>query len=309
MSDEKKINRDIIYICESDLGDTTNNFTQTSNKEIKKTRLKSIIGEAAVIAGVVADTITPLGLVTSAIGSALTYSDRENTFANYSKSKTSFKDDAIQFLPINYVEQYFNHDEIKLKGISNFSIGIILAKHPFLKDTYVEIDCLEKEILHNKLSCLSLIAQYLGAKSISGHAVITEEQKRIHDVSGEVTYEVISGNVQGKTEEYQKYESKYSLDDTFTGEFSQESYEHAKEEAAKFGLNDDIEIQNLIDQRNPEHSTSIVSRKLTIELSREYNKAIDTAFSLSVPGIKLSAGYKGILESRKTVLFNMEIKF
>lgn len=309
MSDEKKINRDIIYICESDLGDKINNFTQTSNKEIKKTRLKTIIGEAAVIAGVVADTITPLGLVTSAIGSALTYSDREKDFSNYSKSKISIKDDAIQILPINYAEQYLNHDEIKLKGLSNLSIGMILAKHPFLKDTYVEIDSLEKEILHNKLSCLSLIAQYLGAKSISGHAVITEEQKRIHDVSGEVTYEVINGNIQGKTEEYQKYESKYSLDDTFTGEFTPESYEHAKVEAIKFGLNEELDIQNLIEQRNPEHTTSIVSRKLNIELSREYNKAIDAAFSLSVPGIKLGAGYKGILESRKTIYFKMEIKF
>ena len=186
---------------------------------------------------------------------------------------------------------------------------MILAKHPFFKNTYVNIDSLETEILHHKVVCLSSIAQFLGAKSISGHAIIAEEQKRCRSMTGNLTYKVINGNVQGKIEENKKYESKYSLDDTFSGEFSQESYEHAKEEAAKFGLNDDIEILNLIDQRNPEHTTSIVSRKLTIELSREYNKSIDTAFSLSVPGIKLSAGYKGILESRKTIYFKMEIKF
>lgn len=82
-----------------------------------------------------------------------------------------------------------------------------------------------------------------------------------------------------------------------------------KKEASKFGYDKEIEIRNLIEQRNPENSTSISSRKLTIELSREYNKVIDVAFSLSVPGIKLCVDYKVILERRKTILFNMEIKF
>lgn len=105
---------------------------------------------------------------------------------------------------------------------------MILDKYPFLKNTYVNIDELEKEILHNKLSYLLLITEYIGAKSIIGHAVISEEQKRIHDISGNISYEDINTCLQAKKEEYQKYESKYSLDNTFTGEFSLESYEHAK---------------------------------------------------------------------------------
>lgn len=186
---------------------------------------------------------------------------------------------------------------------------MILAKHPFFKNTYVNIDSLENEILHNKLLCLSSIAQFLGAKSISGHAIVAEEKKRCRTFSGDVTYKIVNGKLQGKFDDDHKYESKYSLDDTFTGVFTPEDYNHAKTEAAKFGLDEEIEIKNLIDQRNPEHSTSIASRKLTIEISREYNRAIDAAFSLSVPCVKLSAEYKDILEKRKTVLFEMEIKF
>ena len=311
MADEKIINRDIIYICDEISNEKTNNQYFSENKK-DHSLLKFALGETASIAGLLVSAFTPFeiaGMATHVIGSSILNSENNKSFDSKTNNNTHARDDAIQIIPINFAKEAFENDGFKIKGTSNFSIGMILAKHPFLKDTYVEIDCLEKEILHNKLSCLSLIAQYLGAKSISGHAVITEEQKRIHDVSGEVTYEVINGNIQGKTEEYQKYESKYSLDDTFTGDFTPESYEYAKEEAAKFGLNEELDIQNLIDQRNPEHTTSIVSRKLNIELTREYNKAIDAAFSLSVPGIKLSAGYKGILESRKTIYFKMEIKF
>lgn len=284
MSEEKIINRDIVYISDNsflhemkslyDKSDKITSFLDHCDNNLKKTEGLS-----------------------------------KKVYPFFFGKLYRKESDDIQKIPICNAKTFFNNEGIEVKGISNFSIGMILAKHPFLKNTYVNIDSLETEILHHKLVCLSSIAQFLGAKSISGHAIIAEEQKRCRSITGNLTYKVINGNVQGKTEEHQKYESKYSLDDTFTGEFSQESYEHAKEEAEKFGLNDDIEIQNLIDQRNPEHSTSIVSRKLTIELSREYNKAIDTAFSLSVPGIKLNAGYKGILESRKTILFTMETKF
>lgn len=317
MPEEKKINRDIIYICQKLPNEDKKNNSEKSDTDDKKSNVRNILGTTASIAGnVLMGTLgySIAGVAISALGRVIAPSDDDSLFNDYVKDgyktkKDNFTDDSIQILPINYAEEYFYHDDIKLKGISNISIGMILAKHPFLKNTYVEIDNLEKEILHNKLSCLSLISQYLGAKSISGHAIIADEQKRIHDVSGGITYEVISGNLQGKKEEYQKYESKYSLDDTFSGEFTIESYEYAKKEAAEFGLAEDIEIRNLIEQRNPTHSTSISSRKVTIELSREYNKAIDAAFVLSVPGIKLNAGYKSILESRKTILFNMEIKF
>ena len=310
MSEEKKINRDIIYICEKQEKDEKTGSSKILNTE--KPKIKTIFGETASLAGAIVSAVTPftiVGVVTSVMGAAMSSPDNEDIFKTQTYKKNNTMDDAIQNIPIDFAEEFFKHDDIKLKGFSNFSVGMILAKHPFLKNTYVNIDDLEKEILHNKLSCLSLIAEYIGAKSISGHAVIAEEQKRIHDVSGNVTYEVINVSLQGKKEEYQKYESKYSLDDAFTGDFTIESYEHAKAEAARFGLDEDIEIRNLIEQRNPEYPRSIISRKLTIELSREYNKAIDAAFSLSVPGIQLSAGYKGILESRKTVLFNMEIKF
>lgn len=221
------------------------------------------------------------------------------------------KNDMIQSIPINYADDYFKHDEIEVKGISNFSIGLILAKHPFFKNTYITIDSLENEILHHKLICLSSIAQFLGAKSIKGHAVISDQQIRQKSISGNIKYKGIKLGVQAKNEIAKKYESKYYIEDNFGGEFSENSYQHAIDEAKVFGLDQDIEISNLLDQRNPRHSMHIVSRKLTIELSQELNKIFDTAFSACILGVcpRLNAGYKEILENRKTILFEMEIKF
>lgn len=145
----------------------------------------------------------------------------------------SSHDDAIQFLqflPIKYIEKSFKHDAFETKGILNFSVGMILVKHPFIKNTYININSLEKESLYYKIKCLSTIAQYLGAKTISGYATIAEEQKRIHSISGEVIYKAVDGIIQIKTDEIQRYESKYSLEDTFSGELTSETYKKAKEE-------------------------------------------------------------------------------
>lgn len=312
MPDEMFINRDIIYICPDGQEEALRQAVQRGVKLKKNSKVESFIG---IVAGEFLP--EPFGSIIMGAGQvAATLTDSkftdifEDLFAPASPSKSKNKTDgAIQFISVDCAEDRFNHDGIEVKGSSNFSSGMILVKHPFLKNIYVTIDLLETEILHHKLLCLSTIAQYLGAKSISGHAVITEEQKRCRSISGDLTYEVVNANVRGKTENYHKYESEYSLDDAFTGEFTAESYEHAKNKAVDFGLDKDIEIKNLIDQRNPEHSISIASRKLTIELSREYNKVIDTAFSLCIPEIKLGAGYKSILESCKTILFEMDIKF
>lgn len=65
---------------------------------------------------------------------------------------------------------------------------------------------------------------------ISGYATIAEEQKRIHSISGEVIYKAVDGIIQIKTDENQRYESKYSLEDTFSGELTSETYKKAKEE-------------------------------------------------------------------------------
>lgn len=298
MAEEKIINRDIIYVCidgfDNELDNSMKNFFPDIEKKSDSNNEGSrVINSLKTVGTILALPVIPIVGFISGFLSAI----------------ESSHDDAIQFLPIKYIEKSFKHDAFETKGISNFSVGMILVKHPFIKNTYININSLEKESLHYKLICLSTIAQYLGAKTISGYATIADEQKRIHSISGEVIYKAVDGKIQIKTDENQRYESKYSLEDTFSGELTSETYKQAKEEATKYGLNEDIEIQNLIEQRNPEHSTSITSRKITIELSREYNKVLDIAFSLDIPEMKLSAEYKSILESRKTILFNMEIKF
>lgn len=280
---ENYITRDIVYICDTKFVDEIKGLFSDNGK-------KQIVEKCE---------------------NALEKVDKFMSYAPMYLKIFKKANDTIQKIPINYADDYFKHDEIEVKGISNFSIGLILAKHPFFKNSYITIDSLENEILHHKLICLSSIAQFLGAKSIKGHAVISDQQIRQKSASESIKYKGVKLGVQAKNEIAKKYESKYYIEDNFGGEFSENSYQHAVDEAKAFGWDQDIEISNLLDQRNPKHSMHIVSRKLTIELSQELNKILDSAFSACALGVctRLNAGYKEILENRKTILFEMEIKF
>ncbi len=215
----------------------------------------------------------------------------------------------IQSIPVDIAEVSFKNAGIKLRNIDRIETGLILAKHPFLPDTYINIDSTESELFHLKMLCLSTITQYLGAKSICGHARVVEQKQRVCDAKGNISYKGVKALPSVNVEQNQRYESEYQLEDTFSGEYDISSYKKAIEEASKFGLDKDIEIENLIQQRNPENARSIQSRKVSIELSRELNKVLDVAFNLEATGIDLGIGYKDILESCKKVIFELNIQF
>ena len=74
-------------------------------------------------------------------------------------------------------------------------------------------------------------------------------------------------------------------------------------------LNEDDDIKHLIDQRNPENPRSIKSRRVSIEMSRELNSALDTAISLEAVGAELNGTYKEIIENQKRISFELEVQF
>lgn len=301
---EKAITRDIIYISKDEFYVLYDNPKDEKNKTWSESNLlekgKKIL---SVPLNVLNTCFDVLDNITSPVDVVI-----EKVFDLFSPTKK--ESDLIQIIPRNLAEWCFNYDKIKVKDLSSFLEGTILAKHPFLPNTYVSIDAMEKEILFNKLICLSSIVQFLGAKSISGHAVIKSEQKRQRDSSGNIKLKNVKMSVQAKTDEAQKYETTYRLEDSFSGDFSLESYSKALNLAKEFGLNQNFYIQQLLSKRNPENSMHINSSKLSIEVSQELNNALDTAFSASafVWG-SLDAKYKEVLENRKTIFFEVDIRF
>lgn len=216
----------------------------------------------------------------------------------------------IQWIHYEKVKELFNRDHINILGDSSISSGTILVKHPFLQNTYMEIDKLEKELFHSKMLNMSHILKNLGAKSFSGYAKIVEYKTRHWEGDGQISYKIIEVDSSVKTTIKEQYESEYSISDTYQGVFTEDSYEKAKSIANQFGLDNDIDVKNLINMRNPKENNTLLSRKVNIELSRELNKILDTAFSLSVlPVFTSTVRYKEVMEIRKKVVLTFDINF
>ena len=215
----------------------------------------------------------------------------------------------VEFLTIEELNSLANDNKIQIVNSRRFSAGQIFIKHPFVPNTYMDVEESENTLFHIKMQCLSRIMQCLGASHISGHAYVSETKKREIDVNGKISYKIV--DVEGtvnKTKD-EKYESDYSLEDTFAGDFSNESYEEALSEAKRVGLYDDFDVKNLLEQRNPEKQNKMLGRKVKIELNRELNENLDSAFGLQAAGFTMNGTYNDILETERKVMFELQIEF
>jgi len=215
----------------------------------------------------------------------------------------------VEFLTIEELNSLANENKIQIVNSRRFSAGQVFIKHPFVPNTYMDVEESENTLFHIKMQCLSRIMQCLGASHISGHAYVSETKKREIDVNGKISYKIV--DVEGtvnKTKD-EKYESDYSLEDTFAGDFSNESYEEALSEAKRVGLYDDFDVKNLLEQRNPEKQNKMLGRKVKIELNRELNENLDSAFGLQAAGFSMNGSYKDILETERKVMFELQIEF
>lgn len=293
-----RITKDVVYIVK-----TSPQENESKNTSDKKNVAENIAG----VASGVFMTLNPLAGI-AGIAAAKGIPTLAKKIGKKSPPR-KLKNDDVQLIPLENAKSFFENDSIKLLNVDRLSSGLILVKHPFLPNTFIDIAATENELFHTKVICLSKIMQCLGAKSIKGYAHIVEEQQRGFDGNGKLIYKEIKADASGKYQKSDRYESEYKLEDTFGGIITEESYEDAKIEARSFGLDKDFDIKNLIEQRNPQKTNSIKSRKVSIELSRELNKKLDAAFELEATGLELGLGYKEILENRKKILFELEVVF
>lgn len=217
--------------------------------------------------------------------------------------------DMAHILSIKEMNNLKDENRIRFINVRNFTSGQILIKHPFMPKTYMGIETSENALFHIKMQCLSRIMQCLGATRISGHAYVSENKKREIDTNGKISYSAVSVDGSFNKNQDEKYESDYILEDAFSGDFSESSYEEALKEAKRIGLYDDFDIRNLLDQRNPQKENKMTARKVKIELTRELNESLDIAFGLQASGFGVNGAYKEILEINRKVMFELEIEF
>ena len=265
------------------------------------------------------------------------YFDRESTDKIYLKRKTSINATQLDFPPILYISNTLKFDEyddnrniafltkdcasewkklrnINLIGNKDFEYcknGTIFIKHPFFPNTYLELeDALDThQIMHEKLSCISTIIQSLGATKFSGKAqFIKEETVNIKNTS-EINYKATKISAKVAKDKNDKLQQTLTLNETGSGQFSEDNYSKAKKLAEDYGLNNDIDIKTLLQKRDPANCNICKSFELNYELTKEINKTLDIAVDLIINGIALKNNYESLIKKRETINYTMNIEF
>lgn len=127
MADEKIINRSLVYICDNQFDcEIKKYFTDNKNVEKKENKIINKLKLAGILASHIVPFVTdsPIVWALSGIGYAMSPSSDSSSFENiFSIFKTNdTSDDAIQVIPIDYVEKCFKHDEIEQKVFQIFQL-------------------------------------------------------------------------------------------------------------------------------------------------------------------------------------------
>ncbi len=179
------------------------------------------------------------------------------------------------------------------------------------KNTYIKAEHFESYILEQKSNAISEIAQLLGASSYNFKLELEEEQKVSYDTKGEITYKVVEIQGSVKKEESKKLTKKFVHKETYRGKpVTMESYEEAKKMAEKYNLTLSPRIRTLLQKCSPDVVNKIETMEVSFFMTEEINNTLDTALNLNVANVfKLSAGYKKIAETRKSVQGILNVEF
>lgn len=192
---------------------------------------------------------------------------------------------------------------------SNIELNTIWVKHPY-KQKYIDLIQSEENIIQSKLDAFGIIVKHLGVKEFETTYATEVISEREISVNGEIGYKVLNTNAEVKITNNDTKTAKYYRHEKFSGNFTEDSYLKAIEQAKLFGLNDDRDIAYLLEVRNPTDNNLLTSRYVTFELTEEINKKIDIAFSLSGLNLfKISSKYNETLKTKKTITIKSNLIF
>ena len=187
--------------------------------------------------------------------------------------------------------------------------GMTLALHPFIPKCYIDINIAEDKLFKDKFNCLGRVVKLLGAKSFEAKTVLIEANTRIIDTTGSTNYKLIEADASYKKSEEEKYAKTYSRKEIFSGEFTRQGYEKAKQLIKQYRLEEDLNY--IVEQRNPDDSNTFSGQDIAVYLSKELNNLTECAFSLNVlKGVfTLNANVKQTISTQKEIIIETKLKF
>lgn len=187
--------------------------------------------------------------------------------------------------------------------------GTVFGLHPYRENCYVNLALPEEELLDAKVDLLAQFYKYLGVRSIHFEAEFSEEEKREFSADGSVKYKVVEAKAEYKNTQENKMKKRFSRNETYEGEFSDETYRKAQNMYKQIGFN--RHLQYLLKQRNPEDGNKIKSQEIEVELTSELNELTEAAFSLTAFGgvFSLKGNFMEKVSTKKTIKLKTKIEF
>ncbi|MBR6042928.1 MAG: hypothetical protein IKP37_09880 [Paludibacteraceae bacterium] len=217
----------------------------------------------------------------------------------------------LQVLPYSFIDDYKKDYNLQFEIGTRLVPGCMLVKHPYLDNTYIDINNFEEKMYEYKFNQIKLIAKKLGAKKVSTQIIITDCMKRDFDAEVEASCKWVEVEGDYKKEMKDKLEKKFVSTDTTTGEMTPETYREAKEIAEKSGLSNDNDIIDLLEFRKPGSPIQNNTKHIGIELSKESNTSKEIAFSLKAMKelFSINAEIKETICKKSNVSLAVDIDF
>lgn len=220
-------------------------------------------------------------------------------------------DENLQIVSIADMNEALSQGHYSFDLSGSLSVGMVLAKHPFLPNRYMDISKAQDVIFQDKLDCMFEIAKLLGVTFIKAKAAFKNEQKMEMSTDGELKYKCVDISLQVQKEEIQTLAKRYEREERFSGEFTKDGYQKALEKAQQYGLGKDRDILYLLRQRNPDDPNSILEQSVKVEMTKELNTLLECAMSLNIlPGVFSLKGHtRELISRRKTIVLESKLVF
>lgn len=243
------------------------------------------------------------------LGAGILQISTEERAVNYRWEKDADKlDKNISIVCMDDIQNLVN-DGWTFKTKMPIREGMTLALHPFISKCYIDINIAEDELFKDKFNCLGRVVKLLGAKSFEAKAAFLEAKTRIIDATGNINYKLIKADASYKKSEEEKYAKTYSRKEIFSGEFTRQGYENAKQLIKQYKLEEDLNY--IVEQRNPDDGNTFSEQNIAVDLSEELNSLTECAFSLNVlKGVfTLNANVKQTISTQKKIIVETKIIF
>jgi hypothetical protein len=194
-----------------------------------------------------------------------------------------------------------------LEGQGLLVPGLVLVASPYRDGNYAVLDEAVDRFGLEKWSAVSTLCGYLGAQTLSVKIVedsLSQTRAKLGMGGGKGP---VDAKLTGDLSQVDKFAAQMHWDDAFVG--GEMDLARAEEFLTTSGLMADPEVRSLVEGRS--HAGNLLARRtVTIDLSRESQRTIEAALTISVPSVfKVGATFDHAKETKAHYKVTLDVVF